>query len=138
MSGRGFDIVILHPITALKRMLHKQRLVTSQLPVASRRWHFGTKNMLSRRYASGPRALSSDEERELDKATANRAVSSPFFVKGTQHLREPLKLFLSRLQARIIMAAGVAPLLMRNPLRLEQMGCKRTPCKRSSRWAQRA
>lgn len=47
------------------------------------------------RYASRPRASSSAEERELDKALASRAVSAPFFVKGTQRLREPLKLFLT-------------------------------------------
>ncbi len=77
-------------------MLLKQRLATAS-PVASRLWHFGTKNMSSRRYASGSRALPSDEERELYNALKSRAVSAPFFVKGSQRLREPLKLFLTGL-----------------------------------------
>ncbi len=80
-------------------MLLKQRLATS-LPVASRLWHFGIKNTKSMRSASRPRPVRSTEERELDIALANKAVSAPFYVKGSQRLREPLKLFLTGLGAK--------------------------------------
>ncbi len=74
------------------RLLLKQRLATLS-PVASRLWRFGTKNKLSMRHVV-PRSLRSAEERELDIALANAAVSAPFYVAGSQRLREPLKLFL--------------------------------------------
>ncbi len=75
------------------------RILAPASQVASRLSRFGTKNILSMRHASGPRALRSAEGHELDVALANTAVSAPFYVAGSQRLREPLKLFLTGAKA---------------------------------------
>ncbi len=83
-------------------MMLKQRLATAS-PVVSRLSPFGTRKnpiVKSTRHAFGRRRWPScEEDDELDMTLENTAVSAPFFVTGSQRLREPLKLFLTGAKA---------------------------------------